>query len=54
VREVLVERRLSPKVRVQALPVERFMRHGEANAQRRALGLDADGLARAARELLAS
>ncbi|MCA2979630.1 MAG: 1-deoxy-D-xylulose-5-phosphate synthase [Myxococcaceae bacterium] len=54
VREVLVERRLSPKVRGLALPVDHFVRHGEANAQRRALGLDAVGLARAARELLAS
>jgi 1-deoxy-D-xylulose-5-phosphate synthase len=54
VREILCERRLAPKVRVQSLPVDRFIRHGEANAQRRALGLDAEGLARAATELLAS
>jgi 1-deoxy-D-xylulose-5-phosphate synthase len=54
VREILSAGRVSPKVRVQSLPVDRFVRHGEANAQRRALGLDAEGLTRAAKELLAS
>ena len=54
VREVLVQRRLSPAVRVRSLPAERFVRHGEANAQRRALGLDAEGLRRAALEVLGS
>jgi transketolase C-terminal domain/subunit len=54
IREVLSARRLSPSFRVQSLPVDRFVRHGEANAQRRTLGLDAVGLAQAARELLGS
>jgi 1-deoxy-D-xylulose-5-phosphate synthase len=54
IREVLSARRLSPSFRVQSLPVDRFVRHGEANAQRRTLGLDALGLAQAARELLGS
>lgn len=35
------------------LPADRFVRHGEARAQRAALGLDAAGLAKAAREALA-
>ncbi|MDX2013095.1 MAG: 1-deoxy-D-xylulose-5-phosphate synthase [Myxococcaceae bacterium] len=54
VRAVLAERRLAPRLRVQSLPADRFVRHGEANAQRRALGLDAEGLRRAALEVLGS
>lgn len=34
------------------LPEDEFIRHGEARAQRKALGLDADGLRAAARKLL--
>jgi 1-deoxy-D-xylulose-5-phosphate synthase len=39
-------------VRVVALPGDRFVPHGEARSQRATLGLDAEGLARAAREVL--
>jgi 1-deoxy-D-xylulose-5-phosphate synthase len=42
-----------PRVRLLGLP-NAFVRHGDARAQRAALGLDAAGIARALRELLAS
>jgi hypothetical protein len=35
-----------------ALPADDFVRHGDARAQRAEFGLDVDGLARAAREVL--
>ncbi|MFZ5445649.1 MAG: 1-deoxy-D-xylulose-5-phosphate synthase [Myxococcota bacterium] len=40
-----------PRLRVLGLP-DRFIRHGEARAQRAALGLDAEGIRRAVGELL--
>lgn len=43
-----------PRVKVLGLPADRFVRHGEARAQRSALGLDAAGIHRAALELLGS
>jgi 1-deoxy-D-xylulose-5-phosphate synthase len=39
-------------VRVLGLPAQEFIRHGEARAQRHALGLDAAGLRQVALELL--
>ncbi|MBL8917432.1 MAG: 1-deoxy-D-xylulose-5-phosphate synthase [Myxococcaceae bacterium] len=42
----------APLVAQVALPAHRIVRHGEANAQRRELGLSSDGIERAARELL--
>jgi 1-deoxy-D-xylulose-5-phosphate synthase len=50
--EWLAERGLSPRVRTLGMPADRFLRHGEARAQRTQLGLDAAGLNRAALELL--
>lgn len=50
--EVLAEEGLSPRVRVVGLPAGEFVKHGEANAQRRALGLHADGLREAGHALL--
>lgn len=44
--------RLSPRVRLLGLP-NAFVPHGDARAQRTELGLDAAGIARAVRELLA-
>lgn len=43
----------TPRVRVLGLPDERFVPHGEARAQRAALGLDAAGLEQAALSVLA-
>jgi len=39
-----------PRVKLLGLP-DRFVRHGEARAQRAELGLDAEGIRRAAEEL---
>jgi 1-deoxy-D-xylulose-5-phosphate synthase len=50
--EVLAEEQLTARVKVVGLPVDRFVNHGEANAQRRELGLYAGGLLRSARALL--
>ena len=50
--EVLAEEGLSPRVSVVGLPADRFVKHGEANAQRRALGLHADGLRETGHALL--
>ncbi|MEW6430087.1 MAG: 1-deoxy-D-xylulose-5-phosphate synthase [Myxococcota bacterium] len=50
--ELLAARGVSQRVRVVALPGDRFVPHGEARSQRATLGLDAEGLARAAREVL--
>jgi len=50
--ELLAARGVQQRVRVVALPGDRFVAHGEARAQRAALGLDAAGLARVAREVL--
>ncbi len=50
--ELLAEERLSPRVRLVGLPADRFVKHGEANAQRRELGLHSDGLVRAGEALL--
>ncbi len=52
--EALAEGGARPRVKVLGLPGDRFIRHGEARAQRAALGLDADGIRRAAEEVLAS
>jgi 1-deoxy-D-xylulose-5-phosphate synthase len=41
-----------PRVRVLGLPGDRFIRHGEARAQRSQLGLDASGIRRAVLEVL--
>lgn len=40
------------RVKVLGLPADRFVRHGEARAQRAALGLDATGIREAALQLL--
>ncbi len=40
------------RVKVLGLPADRFVRHGEARAQRAALGLDATGISEAALQLL--
>lgn len=50
--EVLSAHGVQARVRVAGLPGERFVAHGEARAQRAALGLDAPGLAALAREVL--
>jgi 1-deoxy-D-xylulose-5-phosphate synthase len=50
--EWLAARRRATPVTVLGLPDDRFVRHGEARAQRAELGLDAQGLARAARALV--
>ncbi len=50
--EALCEAPVPPRVKVLGLPVDRFVPHGEARAQRAALGLDAPGIGRAALELL--
>ncbi|MBE2251156.1 MAG: 1-deoxy-D-xylulose-5-phosphate synthase [Myxococcus sp.] len=50
--EVLADEGLCPRVGRVSLPGDRFVPHGEANAQRRALGLHADGLRAAGRALL--
>ena len=50
VTELLAERGNGARVRRLGLP-DRFVRHGDARAQRAALGLDAEGIRRAAREL---
>jgi len=51
--ETLAKLGLTPKVKVMGLPVEAFVRHGDARVQRAELGLDAAGLKRAALEVLA-
>jgi 1-deoxy-D-xylulose-5-phosphate synthase len=50
--ELLARNGVQQRVRVVGLPGGAFMRHGEARAQRAQLGLDAAGLAQAAREAL--
>ncbi|MEW5740998.1 MAG: transketolase C-terminal domain-containing protein, partial [Myxococcota bacterium] len=50
--ELLAARGVSTRVKVVALPSDRFIPHGEARAQRSELGLDLQGLRRAAREVL--
>ncbi len=50
--ERLSELRLAPRVALRGLPADRFVAHGEANAQRRALGLSPEGLIDAATRLL--
>ncbi|GMU60853.1 MAG: 1-deoxy-D-xylulose-5-phosphate synthase [Myxococcaceae bacterium] len=50
--ELLAARGVTTRVKVVALPGDRFIPHGEARAQRAELGLDAAGLTRAAREVL--
>lgn len=52
--ELLARRGILQKVRVVGLPGGDFVRHGEARAQRAALGLDAAGLERVGREVLRS
>lgn len=49
--ELLAREDLPCRVRTLGLP-DRFIRHGDARAQRRALGLDAQGLRDVAREVL--
>jgi 1-deoxy-D-xylulose-5-phosphate synthase len=51
--ELLAARRISARVATLGMPGDRFLAHGEARTQRAQLGLDAAGLERAARELLA-
>ena len=41
-----------PRVKVLGLPGDRFVRHGEARAQRAALGLNAAGIRRAVLEVV--
>lgn len=43
-----------PRLKLLGLPADRFVRHGEARAQRAELGLDAAGIRRAALDFLAS
>jgi 1-deoxy-D-xylulose-5-phosphate synthase len=50
--EALARLPVAPLVAQLALPGDRVVRHGEANAQRRELGLDAAGIRRAAQALL--
>jgi 1-deoxy-D-xylulose-5-phosphate synthase len=50
--ETLAAHGVKTSVRVVALPGDAFVAHGEARTQRAALGLDAAGFARAAREVL--
>ncbi len=50
--EVLALRGVATRVRLLGLPSDRFIRHGEARAQRAELGLDLAGLERAAHEVL--
>ena len=50
--ELLAQKGLATRVRVLGLPADRFVRHGEARAQRAELGLDVAGLQRVAREVL--
>ncbi len=51
--ETLARLGLSARVKVVALPVDSFIRHGDARAQRKELGLDVAGLTRTALEVLA-
>ncbi len=51
--ESLARQRLFPRVACAALPGNRFIRHGDARAQRAELGLDAAGLTRLGLEVLA-
>jgi 1-deoxy-D-xylulose-5-phosphate synthase len=51
--ESLARRGLEVPVRVVGLPERTFVQHGEANAQRQALGLSVEGLIAAAAEVLA-
>ena len=50
--ELLARVGKAPRVKLLGLPADRFVPHGEARTQRAELGLDAAGLARAARALL--
>lgn len=50
--ETLARLRLTPRVRVMALPAVGFIRHGDARVQRSEFGLDVTGLTRAALEVL--
>jgi 1-deoxy-D-xylulose-5-phosphate synthase len=43
-----------PRVKLVGLPGDAFIRHGEARAQRAALGLDAAGIRRTVEALLSS
>lgn len=52
VREVLSAQALHPRLMQASLPGDRFVRHGEANAQRRSLGLLSEGLRATAEALL--
>ena len=51
--EALARLKLTPRVKVVALPADHFVRHGDARVQRAELGLDVAGLTRAAHEVLA-
>ena len=50
--EAISDQPSPPRVRVLGLPADRFVRHGEARAQRAALGLDSAGIKKAALEVL--
>jgi 1-deoxy-D-xylulose-5-phosphate synthase len=50
--ELLAVRGVTQRVRVLGLPGDRFIPHGEARSRRAWLGLDVEGLVRAAREVL--
>ena len=50
--EAISDQPRPPRVRVLGLPADRFCPHGEARAQRSALGLDAAGIVKAALEVL--
>ena len=50
--EALSDVERPPRVRLLGLPADRFIRHGEARAQRSELGLDAPGIRKAALEVL--
>ena len=51
--ELLARHDVRTRVQVLGLPRDRFVRHGEARTQRAALGLDVEGLQRAARSVMA-
>ncbi len=46
--EAIADQPTPPRVKLLGLPGDRFVRHGEARAQRHALGLDAEGIHQAA------
>ncbi|MDP1829723.1 MAG: 1-deoxy-D-xylulose-5-phosphate synthase [Archangium sp.] len=50
--EAISDQASPPRVRVLGLPADRFVRHGEARAQRAVLGLDAAGIRQSALEVL--